>query len=166
MRLPFLAVRTRSAQETRALGQALGALVLPGEVVLLEGDLGAGKTTFVQGMADGLGVTEPCRSPSFTLVHEYDGRYPFLHVDLFRCARPQEVIDLGLEELLEPPNVVAIEWGEKAAPFVPEDHLEVEFSWDENDDEVRTIQFRPYGRWRERMRALNDSVRGGNAEGA
>jgi tRNA threonylcarbamoyladenosine biosynthesis protein TsaE len=137
----------------------VGELVLPGEILLLIGDLGTGKTTFVQGLAEGLGVTEPTTSPSYTMMHSYEGRYPLLHVDLFRCTRPQEVIDLGLEDMMEAPWVVAIEWGEKAFSLVADDYLEVEFAWDLDDENVRTLQFRPFGRWRDRMRELSDSVR-------
>lgn len=165
MRLPFLTVRTRSPEETRSLGHALGELVVPGEVLLLMGDLGSGKTTFVQGFARGLEVVGPVVSPSYTLMRHYEGRYPMVHVDLFRCGRAQEVIDLGLEELMEPPWVVVIEWGEKAAPLVTTDFLEVEFHWDD-EDESRTVQLRPFGKWREKMRVMTDAVRGWVAEGA
>ncbi|HVE92743.1 MAG TPA: tRNA (adenosine(37)-N6)-threonylcarbamoyltransferase complex ATPase subunit type 1 TsaE [Actinomycetota bacterium] len=158
MRLPFLAVRTRSSDETTALGEQLGRLLLPGEVLLLTGTLGSGKTTFVQGLAKGLGVEDPCVSPSFTLMRSYEGRYPLLHVDLYRCSGPAEVADLGLEEMLDPPWVAAIEWGEKAGPMVGEDHLEIEFAWDDTGDDSRIIQFRPFGRWRDRMRVVSDSV--------
>lgn len=165
MRLPFLTVRTRSPEETKSLGHALGELVVPGEVLLLMGDLGSGKTTFVQGFARGLQVPQQVTSPSYMLMHQYEGRYPMLHVDLFRCGMAQEVIDLGLEELMEPPWVVVIEWGEKAAPLVTQDFLEVELHWDDEDD-FRTVQLRPFGKWREKMRVLTDAVRGWVAEGA
>lgn len=159
MRLPFLAVRTRSAEETQALGERVGRLVVPGEILLLTGDLGTGKTTFVQGLGRGLEVTERPRSPSFVIMHNYEGRYPLLHVDLYRCTSPGEVRELGLEQMLEAPRVSVIEWGEKAAPVVVDDYLEVDFAWDDASADVRTISFRPYGRWRERMRDLGDSVR-------
>lgn len=158
MRLPFLAVRTRSASETRGLGRQLGDLIRPGEVLLLTGGLGTGKTTFVQGLAEGLGVAEPATSPSFTLMRTYEGRYPLLHVDLYRCETPGSVAALGLEEMLDPPWVAAIEWGERAGPVVAYDYLEIEFMWDEAD-ESRIIQFRPLGRWQERMRALSEAIR-------
>lgn len=159
MRLPFLTVRTRSAAETQSLGQALGELASPGDVLLLTGDLGTGKTTFVQGFARGLGVTGDCSSPSYTLMHAYEGRLPMLHADLYRCVSANEVLDLGLEEMMEAPWVVVIEWGEKAAPLVSTDFLELEFSWEQDEDD-RTIQLRPYGRWRDKMRTLTDAVRG------
>ncbi len=160
MRVPFLAVRTRSADETEALGEKVGKLVLPGEVLLLTGDLGTGKTTFVRGFARGLEVPGQPSSPSYVLVHEYEGgRYPLLHVDLFRCSGPHEVLELGLQEMLGPPRVAAIEWGEKAFPVVADDYLELEFAWHDDDDDARTISLSPFGRWRERMRELSDSVR-------
>ncbi len=165
MRLPFLTVRTRSTEETEALAVEIGELVNPGEVLLLLGELGTGKTTFVRGLARGLGVQKPTRSPTFTMMHEYEGRYPLLHVDLYRCESPQEVVDLGLEQMIGPPRVVVIEWGEKAFPIVADDYLEVEFEWDDVEEDTRTLQFRPFGRWRERMRQLGDTVRDWAAAG-
>lgn len=160
MRLPFLTVRTRSSDETTSLGRRVGALLRPGEVVLLVGDLGTGKTTFVQGVADGLGVDGRARSPTYTMIHTHEGgRYPLLHVDLFRCSSPQEVTDLGLEELIEPPTVTAVEWGEKAGEIAGQDYLELEFAWNSSEEDTRTIQFLPYGRWRDRMRELSETVR-------
>jgi tRNA threonylcarbamoyladenosine biosynthesis protein TsaE len=167
MRLPFLAVRTRSADETVSLGRRVGGLLRPGEVLLLTGELGTGKTTFVRGLAVGLGIDEQPTSPTFTMMHVHEGgRYPLLHVDLFRCDSPRAVIELGLEELLDPPSVAAIEWGDKATPIVPVDFLELEFVWDAADEDVRTIHFRPSGRWNERMRELGDEVRSWASGGA
>ncbi len=167
MRLPFLTVRTRSADETTSLGRRIGALLRPGEVVLLVGDLGTGKTTFVQGLADGLGIGTRARSPTFTIVHSHEGgRYPLHHVDLYRCSSPAEVGELGLEELLEAPAVTAIEWGEKASEIAGRDYLELEFAWDGNSEEIRTIRFLPSGRWRDRMSELSESVRAWATAGA
>lgn len=167
MRVPFLAVRTRSADETISLGRRLGGLVRPGEVLLLIGDLGTGKTTFVQGLAEGLGVGDRARSPTFTMVHSYEGgRFPLVHVDLYRCTSPAEVFDLGLDELFEPPSVAAVEWGEKAFEIAGRDYLELDFAWEGDVDEVRNIQFRPSGRWNERMGELSETVRSWAAEGA
>jgi tRNA threonylcarbamoyladenosine biosynthesis protein TsaE len=165
MRLPFLAVRTRSAVETTSLGSRIGALLRPGEVVLLVGDLGTGKTTFVQGLATGLDIATRPRSPTFTMVHTYDGgRYPLVHVDLYRLETSNEVLSLGLEELFEPPAVSVVEWGEKATPIVGDHYLELDFAWERGastaaDDDVRNIRFLPVGRWRSRMGELSDAVR-------
>ena len=159
MRLPFLAVRTRSAGETTSLGSRIGALLRPGEVLLLVGDLGTGKTTFVQGLASGLGISTRPRSPTFTMVHTYDGgTYPLVHVDLYRLDSSNEVLSLGLEELFEPPAVAVVEWGEKATPIVGDHYLELDFSW-EDDEDVRNIRFLPVGRWQSRMGDISDAVR-------
>ena len=106
-------LETRSEDETRAAGAALASRVPAGTWVLLFGDLGAGKTAFVRGMADGLGV-EPAEvsSPTFALVHEYRGRLPLHHVDLYRVSEA-EVEDLGLDELSGTGGVVAVEWAER-----------------------------------------------------
>ena len=167
MRLPFLTVRTRSADETTSLGRRVGELLRPGEVLLLVGDLGTGKTTFVQGVAAGLGIGTRARSPTYTMIHSHEGgRYPFVHVDLYRCETPNEVAELGLEELIVPPAVSAVEWGEKAAEVAGTDYLELEFVWDGDDESTRTIRFLPSGRWMDRMGELSESVRAWATEGA
>jgi len=105
--------RTRSPEETRALGEALARRLSPGDLVALLGDLGAGKTTFVQGLARGLGVPPEVyvTSPSFTLVNEYPGRVPLFHVDLYRLS-PEETEELGLAEMLSR-GVMVVEWAER-----------------------------------------------------
>jgi len=105
--------RTRSAEETEALGEVLGQKLDSGDLVLLYGDLGTGKTTFVKGLARGLGVPEDTYvvSPSFVLINEYQGRVPLYHVDLYRLS-PEDVEELGLWELLSQ-GVMVIEWAER-----------------------------------------------------
>jgi tRNA threonylcarbamoyladenosine biosynthesis protein TsaE len=107
---------TSSESETAAVGRELATTLSAGDVVLLYGDLGAGKTAFVKGLAEGLGVArDEVSSPTFTLVQEYrGGRLPLLHVDLYRLNDPRELDDLGLEEIAED-GVLAIEWAEKLA---------------------------------------------------
>jgi tRNA threonylcarbamoyladenosine biosynthesis protein TsaE len=173
VRVPFLVARTRSAAETTGLGHHLGGLLRPGEILLLTGELGTGKTTFVRGLAAGLGVADRVRSPSFQIVRTHDGgRFPFVHIDLYRLGSAAEVLDLGLEELIAPPAVAAIEWGDKASPIAGTDYLELEFAWSADDEDTRTIRFLPSGRWRDRMGELGESVRawaaaapGGAAQG-
>lgn len=169
MPVPFLVVRTKSAEQTTSLGRRLGTILKPGEVLLLIGDLGTGKTTFIQGLATGLGVTRRPRSPTFTMVHNYEGAdYPLVHVDLYRCDSTSDVASLGLEELFEPPAVAAVEWGEKATGVVGDHYLELNFAWEDGDDaeDVRTIQFHAFGRWRERMGEVSDAVRSWADQGA
>jgi tRNA threonylcarbamoyladenosine biosynthesis protein TsaE len=104
---------TRSEEETSAAGEEFAARIRPGDVVLLHGDLGAGKTAFVRGLARGLGApADEVSSPTFTIVQEYRGRVPLYHVDLYRLA-PVEVADLGLDEMFEGEGVVAVEWAER-----------------------------------------------------
>jgi tRNA threonylcarbamoyladenosine biosynthesis protein TsaE len=119
-----VSVVTRSAEETRGVGRALGSVLATGDLVLLAGDLGAGKTQLAKGIADALGVAEPVVSPTFTLAREYAGRVRMLHVDVYRLDRAQELIDLGLEEDGDD-AVTVIEWGDVAGVHLPHERLEV-----------------------------------------
>ena len=127
---------TRSEQETIDLGRRLGATLQPGAIVLLSGDLGAGKTAFVRGLAQGLGANpDEVTSPTFTLIQEYRGRLSLFHVDLYRLE-PREIPDLALEELGDGAAVVAIEWAERL-PAEPEGVIAVAI--EDRGDDVRTI---------------------------
>jgi tRNA threonylcarbamoyladenosine biosynthesis protein TsaE len=119
---------TRTAEETRALGEALASVVDRGDVISLTGDLGAGKTTLIQGVARGLGVTEPVLSPTFTLVRQYEGRMRVYHLDVYRLERLQDVLDLGFDEMLDPSGLMVIEWGDAIAALLPEEFLEARMS--------------------------------------
>jgi tRNA threonylcarbamoyladenosine biosynthesis protein TsaE len=157
-----LDVVTRTAEDTRKVAEALSELLVPGDVVSLTGDLGAGKTTFVQGAARGLGVTDQVASPTFVLVREYRGDVPVYHLDVYRLDRLQEVIDLGFEDLLDPAGVVFVEWGDAIAPLLPDEHLRVELR--ARDGDVRRLSFsgrgvRWAGRW-ERLEGLLAAWRG------
>jgi tRNA threonylcarbamoyladenosine biosynthesis protein TsaE len=109
----------RSVQETQAAGERLGARLEPGAVVACVGDLGAGKTCFLQGVARGLGVTSDVTSPTFVLVNVYRGRLPVYHMDAYRTNSLLEVVDLGLEEMLDGDGVTLIEWADKVRPLLP-----------------------------------------------
>lgn len=158
-----LTVTTRSVEETRIIGASLAPTLLPGDVISLTGDLGAGKTALVQGIAAASGVEARVTSPSFTIVHEYNGRYPFIHIDVYRLNSFQEVIDLGFEEFLDPEAVVLVEWGDAIAPLLPRRHLEVELrQGDGEDPNERFILFRPHGqewiRKIQEMRATGEAL--------
>ncbi len=114
-----LRVTTASPEATRALGARLGAVARPGDVIALTGDLGAGKTCLIQGIAAGLGVREPVTSPTFILIAEYAGRLRLYHVDLYRVDRLEEIRALGIEELLDGDGLTVIEWAEKAEGLLP-----------------------------------------------
>ena len=111
---------TSSADETIALGVELAQLLTPPKLILLRGDLGAGKTTLVKGIAAALGAAEPdaVTSPTFTLVHEYAGPVRVLHLDVYRLETERQLSTLGIEEMLEDENLVLIEWGEKFASLI------------------------------------------------
>jgi len=131
--------------ETRIVGAALAPMLLPGDVISLTGDLGAGKTALVQGIAAASGVEERVTSPTFTIVHQYEGRYQFIHMDVYRLNSFQEVIDLGFEEFLGPQSVVVVEWGSAIAPLLPRRHLEIELRQTGIDENERFLVFRPRG---------------------
>lgn len=150
---------TRSVDETRALAAALADLARPGDVLVLAGDLGAGKTAFVQGFGRGLGVSDRITSPTFTLVHVYDGgRLPVHHLDVYRLDQMSEALDLGLAEMLDEGGVVLVEWGDAITPVLPHDLLEVRLTLGDGDDD-RTIELRAVGGvWTSRMEALEHAV--------
>jgi tRNA threonylcarbamoyladenosine biosynthesis protein TsaE len=120
--LAGLVIESSSPAETRRTGERLGKLLRPGDVLLLQGELGAGKTVLAQGIGRGLNVKEPVKSSSFVLVNEYHGRLPMFHADLYRLTDPGEVADLALEEVAAP-GALAIEWPERSWEELPPEHL-------------------------------------------
>lgn len=154
-------VTSHSVEETRILGASLAPLLIPGDVVSLSGDLGAGKTAFVQGVASALGVAERVTSPSFVIVHHYEGAYPIVHMDVYRLNSFQEVLDLGFEELLDPEAILFVEWGEAVTPLLPRRYLEVEMrrAVNPNDLSDRVIAFRPRGpEWTRKIQAMRQTA--------
>ncbi|HZR15523.1 MAG TPA: tRNA (adenosine(37)-N6)-threonylcarbamoyltransferase complex ATPase subunit type 1 TsaE [Acidimicrobiia bacterium] len=157
-------VHTRSVEETRTVAAALASVLRAGDVVVLAGDLGAGKTAFAQGVAAALGVREPVLSPSFTLVREYAGRMRVVHADLYRLARVQEVIDLALDEIAGTDAVTIVEWGDLAGGALAPDRLEVRLERapadDDHDDDERAITFRASaGDWPARLARVDERLR-------
>jgi tRNA threonylcarbamoyladenosine biosynthesis protein TsaE len=150
-------VTTRSVDQTRALGERLGETLLrPGDLVVLSGPLGSGKTAFAQGVARGLGVTDPVVSPTFTIVREYHGRVPLAHVDVYRLERLQELHDLGFDEMLDD-RVTLVEWGDAAGPVLPADRLEVRLEMPADKEEERDIRIAAHGEsWQGRVRHLGE----------
>jgi tRNA threonylcarbamoyladenosine biosynthesis protein TsaE len=153
-----LALATSSPEETRAVGRSVAAYLGPRDVVSLTGDLGAGKTTFVQGAADALKVTEPVLSPTFTLVRRYKGVLPVYHLDVYRLERMQDVLDIGLEEILDEGAVVFIEWGDAIDPLLPPEQLQVALTLPTEGDR-RLLELTWQGRsWAGRIDALIQAV--------
>jgi tRNA threonylcarbamoyladenosine biosynthesis protein TsaE len=148
------ALRTGSATATRELAGIVADHVRGGDLLLLVGDLGAGKTTFVQGFAQALGVDEPVTSPTFTLTRTYPGRLPVHHVDVYRLERMAEVGDLGLGELIDSNGVTLVEWGDVIRAALPASYLEVRLQFGDGADD-RTIAIRAVGPvWQARATAL------------
>jgi tRNA threonylcarbamoyladenosine biosynthesis protein TsaE len=115
-------------EDTMAVGEAVASLLWEGDAIALTGELGAGKTTFVRGAARALGFDGAVASPTFTLVREYQGRVRIYHVDVYRLDRVQDVLDLGLEEMVAQGGVLLVEWGDAVEGLLPDDHLLAEIT--------------------------------------
>lgn len=137
----------------------ISELCEPGDLLVLSGELGAGKTAFAQGFGRALGIEDPITSPTFTLANEYHGRLTMHHLDVYRIEQLSEVVDLALPELFEGKTVTLIEWGDGIAPALPKDYLEVRLTYGETETD-RTVELRCLGpRWSARNRSLADAVR-------
>lgn len=141
---PLLDIVSHGAEQTRRLGAHLGGVAKRGDVVLLEGEFGSGKTTFTQGIARGLGIdAHYVNSPTFTLINEYRGRQRLYHVDLYRLEDEEQVATLGLDDYFDGSGITVIEWPEQAAPWLPDEKLVIKFGY--LSDTKRTLRFFPYG---------------------
>jgi len=157
---PRLSLHATSLDATHAVAAALAGLSRPGDIILLAGEMGAGKTAFAQGFGRALGVTEPITSPTFTLVHSYDTGGPTLHhADLYRLDQLAEVADLALGELAEFDGIVLVEWGDVVESTFGE-HLVVRLELLDADVDSRRITITPTGKtWAQRWSALCDAVK-------
>lgn len=141
-------IRCRTPEDTEALGGRLASSLRPGDIVVLAGGLGVGKTLFTKGVATGLGIDEPVLSPSFVLVREYQSGFtPLVHADVYRLGTMNEFEDLDLLDMSSQ-KVLIIEWGEAIESALPEDHLRIEFEVE--DDGCRLLRFVGGGSWSER----------------
>ena len=134
---------SHSEAQTRRLGARLAAFLNPGDVLALVGDLGSGKTRWVQGICKGLGVAEPAISPTFTLVNEYRGLYPVYHIDLYRLADASETITFGLQDYLYGSGITLIEWADRIKNLLPDEYLIVELY--HLEETKRRVVLRPHG---------------------
>ena len=142
--------RTTSATQTKELAAALAELARPGDLLLLAGDLGAGKTAFTQGFGAALGIDDLITSPTFTLVNTYEGRLELNHLDVYRLEGLGEVLDLGVPEMLDDGGVTVIEWGDAVAIAIDQTGAA---------DDVRILELVPVGaRWSARIRAVATAV--------
>ncbi|MCK6510298.1 tRNA (adenosine(37)-N6)-threonylcarbamoyltransferase complex ATPase subunit type 1 TsaE [Myxococcota bacterium] len=137
---------TCSPSETASVGEALGRLLQGGEVLALIGDLGAGKTCFVQGLASGLEIPEEAyvRSPTFSLIEQYEGRLPVYHLDLYRISDVDELESIGWRDCLDGEAVVAVEWADRLEGYLPADYIAIRLL--SKSPEQREIQIAIHGR--------------------
>ena len=135
----------QSVGDTQALAEILGRLLTDGIVIALVGDLGSGKTAFVQGLARGLQVPIEyyITSPTFTLINEYPGRLPLQHVDLYRIDRPEELDDIGLYDIMRGDGVTVIEWAERILSELPKERIQIHFEM--TDDQCRQVKISATG---------------------
>ncbi len=160
-----ITVVSHSAEETAHLGETVGACLAPGDVVVLRGQLGAGKTVFTQGIGRGLGVREHVISPTFTLLREHtSGRLPLYHVDAYRLAGAIEAYTFGLDEYLYGDGVTVIEWGERVETLLPEEYLAVDLAYGATSE--RTITLSAHGaHYADILRSLRAASGDGHAAG-
>ena len=118
-----LSLVSNSIDETQGIGKRLGEIAQPGDLILLVGELGTGKTCLTQGIALGLGIGGYITSPSFVLIREHQGRLPLYHIDLYRLDKAEEILDLGLDDYLSGQGVCVVEWADKALDIFPKEHL-------------------------------------------
>ena len=158
-RLADLAARSSGPDDTAVIAQAIARVLQPNDVVVLGGDLGAGKTTFTKALGAELGIVEHITSPTFTLHQQYEGgRLTLHHLDVYRIGQIEEVIDLALPELFESEGVVVIEWGDKIAPALPAGYALLSFGFGDGDDdrEISLIAVGPD--WTARVPGLRDAL--------
>ena len=135
----MMQITTHSADETQALGQKLASRLAPGDVIAYFGDLGAGKTAFTRGLAQGLGITDPVTSPTYTIVNEYlSGRIPLFHFDMYRLSSSDELFDIGWEDYLSRGGVCAVEWSENVEDAL-QDAIRVTIEKDADEPDTRPI---------------------------
>ncbi len=143
-RTDCLELTSHSPEQTQKFGVRIGESALPGDIFLLVGNLGAGKTCLAQGIAWGLGIKEYALSPSFVIVRELHGRLPLYHIDLYRLDHIEEIADLGLDDYLYGNGVCVVEWAEKGLSVLPAEHLLIEINY--LSDTERSFLFKPRGK--------------------
>ncbi len=150
-----LEIISHSPEQTQSIGTRIGELALPGDIFLLTGNLGAGKTCLTQGIACGLDIHEYALSPSFVIVRELYGKMPLYHIDLYRLDNITEIADLGLDEYLYGNGICVIEWAEKGLSELPTEHLRIQIDYLAETD--RCLRFTPNGpRYSEMLNQLTD----------
>lgn len=154
-----LNIELSSLADTERLGRLLGGIAEPGDVIILSGALGAGKTTITQFIGTGLEVPAECyiTSPTFSLMHEYQGRLVLYHMDLYRLSSEEEIEDLGLLEYIYGEGLTVIEWPDRLGSLMPEEYLELSLEPQENEN-YRTARLKAIGsQWRNRLAGIRQA---------
>nr|WP_027365379.1 tRNA (adenosine(37)-N6)-threonylcarbamoyltransferase complex ATPase subunit type 1 TsaE [Desulfotruncus alcoholivorax] len=159
----MFSLELKSSRETEHLGQLLGSLLQPGDIITLNGELGAGKTCLAKGIANGLGIAGHITSPTFTLINEYPGKIPLYHMDVYRLGSPGEFEDLGYEEYFYGSGVTLIEWAGLVEEYLPPNRLDIFINKPAGKDECRQVHFVAYGsRFTHMIKELKQFVRSGD----
>lgn len=145
-KMSTLQIKSHNPEQTQLLGKHLGEIVLERDVILLDGELGTGKTCLIQGIAHGLGIEQYAFSPSYVLIREYFGRLPLYHIDLYRLNNIEEIDELGLEEYLYGNGICVIEWASRGLPLLPRDHLLINLDYVSAYESHRNINLQPNGK--------------------
>jgi len=140
----FVKFISHSAEETFALGQKIGSFLSPGDIIALDGDLGAGKTQIVKGIANALDIRDDVTSPTYTIINEYEGRIPLYHFDVYRLDDIQQLYDIGYEEYLFDDGITVIEWAIKIQQMLPPQYMHIKIFYRYFDNE-RTIEIVAHG---------------------
>jgi len=157
MKTSHIDLISHSPEETQKIGVRIGELSLPGDVFLLTGSLGAGKTCLTQGIAWGLNIKEYALSPTFVIVREMHGRLPLYHIDLYRLDNIDEIEDLGLDDYLYGKGACVVEWAEKALGLLPSEHMLIQIDF--LSDTERSLQLKPRGkRYQELLAQLKKTL--------
>lgn len=158
MEVPLISLLSPHTRRTLAIGRTIGRAAPDGAVISIQGELGAGKTTLAKGIAQGLGITEPIISPTYTIISEYDGRLHLVHIDAYRLSGEEEFFNTGGEELLGAPGTLSlIEWSEKIADSLPPESQQIKITVEENGNRAILIN----GSWIEKIDWKRFSVRKG-----
>ena len=136
--------RTKTVEETTDLGRRIGRLLQAGDILALQGTLAAGKTQLTKGIAEGLDISEPVTSPTFTIISEYYGRLPLYHIDVYRLNSPEDFLDLGVEEMLYGQGICSIEWSEKIMSELPARTIQIHLAAQADSSRLITISNWPY----------------------
>jgi tRNA threonylcarbamoyladenosine biosynthesis protein TsaE len=134
-----LTIITNSPEETKKIGKEIGKLARPGDLLAFYGELGAGKTCFIQGISQQLEVKDYVTSPSFTIINEYQGKIPIYHFDLFRLNSAEEILELGYEEYFYGEGLTVIEWAEKIEQLLPREHLKIDIKFKDRYERIITF---------------------------